>query len=1409
MQRNILLALIRVSLAVFVMQGAWSQNHTHHSTLTSKHPPQAPKRKGSDEIEQLILQRDKLVKEGKNREALPIAERVVQLLRRRIAVSAPLGGSIAVLADIPATLKKYQESDSNFAEALLVYRNANMTDTLDVARVWHLWGWSRSSRALLGEARECNLKALSIRERLAPGSLLFAQSLQNLGSVASRQGQLDAAWNYHSRALSIREHLAPGSLDFAGSLMGVGIVVWKRGKPEDAQRYFERAISIQQRLAPESLDLADSFNNLGNATSDRGLLDDAQRHYEHALSIYERIAPDSIGLASTLNNLGVLESDRGKFDASQQYYSRALAIYEKIVPNSLDVANCLSDLGDLASTRQQLEHSQRYYTRALALYERLAPDSLDLANCLNSLGELASNRQQLEDSQGYFTRALGLYERLAPDSLNLATCLNNLGDLASNRHQLEEAQGYYTRALSIRERLVPDSLDLARSLDDLGVLLQDRGLLDDAQRYLTRSLAIRERLAPDSQDVAISLNILGRVASLRNQLVDEKGYYDRALTILRRLAPDSDDLARTLSGLGSVAWNRRQLEAAALCHSLALSIQVRLAPNSLAVASCLSNLGNVAWQRGQLDTAYRYNTRALSIRERLAPNSLDVAYCLTGLGNVEFARGKLEEAQRYHSQAMALYERLAPESLHIAVGLTNLGGVVYERGQLQDASGYFNRALAIRERLMPDSLDVADILNNLGNVAKAYHQAEEAQRFYSRALAMKERLVPDSLSVAMSLINLGNVASDRGLFDEAEHFYLRANSICERLAPDSLDMAMSLNNLGTVAWLRGQYDHARRYYGLALAIRERLGPDSLDGSDTLNNLCDVARRQGNLRQLSAYSSRDFDLIESLLVRESITQGGMTGAIGLEAAKCLERIGLLAEPDKEYSWVLALRAAGLTLQSRAMSAARLASEDRGVSSATQDVQLRVKAESDWVTQPRPQGMKPKEWEEKLFDLRRQRQAAELTLSLQLKEKDPRVSGDLTVKLTDVQGAIRKEHVLVEFLKVKTWNEKASENGPDAYAAFIVRPIGPVQYVQLEASDKVDTEVAEFMALVDIGNPTTDEEKQRTALGKALYKELIAPLGKLPPDLLFAPDGSLHSLAFDALQDGRGRYLIETSSISLVGSGRDLVLKQPTIPASEPVVMGVGSFDANMESHERLAKAFASNFSGANSVDRGGGSSSRWSRLDGAEYEATNVGTQLGVHPILGEEAIQERFLATKNPRVLHLATHGFFFPPSHEKPKEDRLQGMSMSNRIGYADNPMLRSGIVLAGANDEEKLRAAHLLPGWVTALDISQMDLRGTELVVISACNTGRGEVKLSEGVFGLQRAFKFAGAQSLVMSLIDVPDAATQKLMTEFYGMWKPGAPAGAKQQALRASKLHLLKDPKMRSPKNWAGFVLLGDR
>ena len=973
-----------------------------------------------------------------------------------------------------------------------------------------------------------------------------------------------------------------------------------------------------------------------------------------------------------------------------------------------------------------------------------------------------------------------------------------------------EALPIAEKVVELRRKQSPVSEALAVALTSLADIQADLNKFTESDKNFAEAIKILKQVNKGSaREAAVAWNLWGSSRLTRDLTEEAQRCYMTSEVILEQLFPDSLQVAGNLNQLGNVADEQGHLEEAQQFHSRALAIRERLAPGSLDVAYSLNNLGVLAIERGQLDEAQRQYSRAHDIVIRLKPNSHDAACSCNNLGDVAFQRGRLEEAIRFHTQALAIRERVEPDSVYFADSLNNLGNIVSAQGHQNEAAGYYDRALAVYERIKPGSLDVAMTLNNVAICARWRGKLEDARQCHTRALAIRERLAPGSLQVASSLEGLGTIASDENKLEEATQFYSRAASIYDQVAPDSLDVANCLNNLANVASDRNQLDEAERYLSRALAIKQELAPNSLDVSNALASFESLQRRRGSLPALNQYSERHLGVIQSLLVREASSQGGDTGSFGAEAANSLSRLGWQQNPAANYRWLVSLRAAGMTLQSRAQVTSRLASSDPKISNAMQNVQICTKSESDWVTTPRPKEMDSKTWDDKLFNLRQKKQSAELALSSLLKNKDPRMSDDLSVKVEDVQQAVPKDHTLVEFLRVASWDEKENQPGPDSYAAFVVNASSPVRYVKLAEASKVDNDVASFMSLVDLSNPNGEDEKERDALGKKLFQELVAPLGKLPANVLLAPDGSLHSLAFDALQNKSGRYLLETNSVSLVGGGRDLAVKAPTGPTSAPVVMGVGSFDANMDHHSQAATTLAPKLTEASSVDRGNVKAGKWSPLPSAEIEANEVAGKLGVSPVLGEDAVEERFLSIKSPKVLHLATHGFFFPPAFEKPKDDRMQTASMGQRIGYADNPMLRSGIVLAGANDEEKLRGANFLPGWVTALDISLMDLRGTELVVLSACNTGRGEVKLSEGVFGLQRAFKFAGAQSLVMSLFDVPDTSTHKLMADFYDNWKPGSPSGTKQQALHAAKLKLLKDPKTASPKNWAGFVLLGDR
>jgi CHAT domain-containing protein len=228
--------------------------------------------------------------------------------------------------------------------------------------------------------------------------------------------------------------------------------------------------------------------------------------------------------------------------------------------------------------------------------------------------------------------------------------------------------------------------------------------------------------------------------------------------------------------------------------------------------------------------------------------------------------------------------------------------------------------------------------------------------------------------------------------------------------------------------------------------------------------------------------------------------------------------------------------------------------------------------------------------------------------------------------------------------------------------------------------------------------------------------------------------------------------------------------------------------------------------AQAVTRGGISSfarsAPWRSLDttaeAAEIDRQLTGSSYGpVRKYVGGEALQEVFQAQSSPRILHVATHGFFLDDP--------------SPRAATPENPLLRSGIVLAGTNVAPSAggTSTRVADGWVTAEDVVAMNLAGTELVVLSACETGLGRVVAGDGVYGLRRAFILAGARSLITSLYKVPNHETAGLMKAFYESLARGK---GKLDSLREAQLSVLRQRRNAGgaahPFYWASFILIGD-
>jgi CHAT domain-containing protein len=419
----------------------------------------------------------------------------------------------------------------------------------------------------------------------------------------------------------------------------------------------------------------------------------------------------------------------------------------------------------------------------------------------------------------------------------------------------------------------------------------------------------------------------------------------------------------------------------------------------------------------------------------------------------------------------------------------------------------------------------------------------------------------------------------------------------------------------------------------------------------------------------------------------------------------------------------------------------------------------------------------------------------------------------IELKSIRRAIPADAALVELVSYKRVDPRASgylPSGGDRYGAYVVRRTGKLAFFDLGPTKTIDRLVNALRADLSSANGDSFDE-----LGKRLYNLVIK---RLEPSLgnathiLIAPDGTLNLLPFAALVDTDGKFLVERYRFTYLSSGRDLARLSVVVKSKSGVVIFADpSFD---DSRGGAARA---NPPTTTSKTRGLRSRSlrsmKWERLPGTAQEAAALVKLIREASLFrGTKATETKLKTVEAPRILHLATHGFFLPAAGDEDAESiELPGAGRGGpQVGLGattpsvgtgpENPLLRSGLALAGAN---KLTSG-TEDGILTALEAAGLDLWGTKLVVLSACETGVGKIAQGEGVYGLRRALVIAGAESMLMSLWQVDDDATRDLMTGYYRRLERGS---GRSEALRLSQLRMLRSDKYKHPFYWASFIPSG--
>jgi CHAT domain-containing protein len=449
----------------------------------------------------------------------------------------------------------------------------------------------------------------------------------------------------------------------------------------------------------------------------------------------------------------------------------------------------------------------------------------------------------------------------------------------------------------------------------------------------------------------------------------------------------------------------------------------------------------------------------------------------------------------------------------------------------------------------------------------------------------------------------------------------------------------------------------------------------------------------------------------------------------------------------------------------------------------------------------------------------RQIPEMNLEKQLRAADRRA----------VAFALPEGVALVEFVRFDVLDFHALPARGERpwqlarYLAFVLPGGGDnVLMKDLGEAGPIDQMIADFRAGVSVppenrprsmlpvagdGAPPSTPAVPALPEGTRLRQAIFDPLRQMLGDrtrLRLAPDGELTRLPFEVLPgQSAGERLIDTHEISYLTTGRDVLrfgAAGTALAPGEPVIAGDPDFDLGATADEKPAECGRC----SRDLDRSRGCE----RLPGTRLEAQGIADRLGVVPWLAERVLEAKLKQVRSPRILHLSTHGFFLPNQEPAPDQRALDlGGGRAERLAGTslENPLLRSGLILAGYNT---WRTGGRLPpeaedGMLTAEDVAGLDLLATELVVLSACDTGLGEVQVGEGVFGLRRAFVVAGAKTLVMSLWKVPDEQTQELMIDFYRRLLSGVP---RAEALRQAQLQLKR--RYPDPYYWGAFICQGE-
>ena len=997
-----------------------------------------------------------------------------------------------------------------------------------------------------------------------------------------------------------------------------------------------------------------------------------------------------------------------------------------------------------------------------------------------------------------------------------ADSLIKLADSLYDANKYNEAFELYSQAAEITKDIENgNNVHYATALYNIAWLYSDMGDYQNALKYHLQTMDIWENIYGEMHPrCANQLNNIGSIYYTIGDFNKSLKYHLRALRIRKVLYEEKNPnsyYTQSLNNVGNVYRAMGDYQNALKYLLLALEIRRKtLGEEHKDYATSLNNVGSAYYNMGDCQNALKYHLQALDIRRKtIGEGHPDYTTSLNNIGIDYDEFGDYHNALKYYLKALEIRKKiLGEEHPKYANSLMNIAVTYSNMGDYQNALKYDMQALEIKKKVLGEEHpDYAATLNNIGSVYSNMGDNQNALKYDLQALNIWEKVLgKEHPDYAAALNNIGRVYNSLTDYQTSLKYHLQAIEIRKKVLGENHPLyAMSLYNAGSTYYEMGDYQNTLQYSMQAVGIQKNVfGEEHPNYSFMLNNVGSSYYKMGDITNAIKTNKKSTDINRNNLAKNFSFMTAHEREAYWNANKKYfycnikymyhspnDTLATKTSYDSELITKGLLLASEISLTNTIMESGDTTLISEYETMKTSRLQLNKELE-------RPIA-------ERVYNcdsLENEIQKMERHIMEKSKE-----FGDVThfikIDWKEVQNSLKQNDVAIEFTNF-------TEDDTTRYLALVLTKDmeAPVCVPLFEKSEMQKLQ----RGIVPVKSETSTEDENRgatTVVAKrqgiyestGLYNLLWKPLEKYFPEnprIYFAPSGMLYQIAIEYALTGNGKLISDKYEMYRVSSTRFLAMDYMPKPMKNSVFYGGVYYDSDTtimkQESDRYSTRSANGQSGSDisrSGDREG-----LNYLPGTKTEVENIAGTLNkkkkVNTMLyeGSQANEESFkaLSGKDIDILHIATHGFFLPT------DEKLSG----------DQSLIQSGLLLSGANYawQNQPLPEGIEDGILTAKEISFMDLRKTDLVVLSACQTALGEIT-GEGVFGLQRGFKKAGVRTIIMSLWPVDDNATLLMMTEFYTNLTKGM---TKREAFLTAQNKVKTTAGFENPRYWAAFIML---